>query len=85
MCTIELQKAYHGIIAVLWPMFKADLTTAPTITGSDDPRWVEICDRYEGLVDKAPKEVRDYMDSQVRVHIYELEKMWRWENDRQTA
>lgn len=81
MCTIDLQKAYHGIIAVLWPMFKQDLATASTITGPNDPRWIEICDRYEGLVDKAPKEVRDYMDSQVRVHIYELEKQWRFKDE----
>lgn len=38
MSTIDLQKAYHGIIAVLWPMFKQDLATAPTITGPNDPR-----------------------------------------------
>lgn len=77
MSTIELQKAYHEIVSKMWPMFKQDLATAPTITGPNDPRWIEICDRYEGLVDKAPKEVRDYVDSQVRVHIYELEKCWR--------
>lgn len=73
-----MRKAYHTVTATLWQMFKADLMTAPTITSPNDPRWVEICDRYESLIDKAPKEVRDYMDSQVRVHIYELEKMWRW-------
>ena len=81
MSTIELQKAYHEIVSKMWPMFKQDLATAPTITGPNDPRWIKICDRYEGLVDKAPKEVRDYMDSQVRVHIYELEKQWRFKHE----
>lgn len=81
MRTIEiggLRKAYHSITVTLWTMFKTDLATAPTITDAFDPRWIEICDRYEGLINKTPKEVRDYVDSQIRVHIYELEKFWRW-------
>ena len=76
---LKMQQAYHGFIVTMWPMFKQDLATAPTITGPYDPRWIEICNRYESLINQAPAEIRDYVDSQVRVHIYELEKFWRFE------
>lgn len=75
---VSTQKAYYGCILQLWQAFKTDLVTVQDITSADDPRWVAICDRYEKLVADAPAGLRDYCDSMMRVHIYELEKYWRW-------
>jgi len=88
LCAIDLQRAYHGIVTRIWTMFKSDMIIAPTIQGPDDSRWEKMVDRYESLVKEAPKEVRDYCDSMMRVHVYELEAMWRWKDEnssKQTA
>ena len=80
-----LQTAYRYIYVNLLALAKNDLLIAPTITDAWDPRWVAMCDRYEAFVKQAPEEVRDMADAMMRVQVYELEKMWRWKNDRQTA
>lgn len=81
----DLKKNYYHIITQIWALYREDLVTVQDITSADDPRWVAICDRYEKLVADAPAGLRDYADSLMRVNIYELEKQWRWENDRQTV
>ena len=34
------------------------------------------------IVDAAPPGLKDYADSMARVHVFELEKIWREKNDR---
>jgi len=80
---VSTQKTYYSCILQLWQAFKTDLVTVQDIKSADDPRWESICDHYEKLVADAPAEVRDYADSMMRVHIYELEKCWRWKDDKQ--
>ena len=81
----KLQTAYRYIYVNLLALARQDILIAPTITDAWDPRWVAMCDRYQAFVDQAPEEVRDMADAMMRVQVYELEKMWRWKNDRQTA
>ena len=78
MDTKELKKSYYKIITDIWALYREDLQTVQGIKSADDPRWANICDRYEKLVADAPAGVRDYCDSMMRVHIYELEKQWRF-------
>ena len=77
---LSIQQAYYDCIKLLWITFKSDLATVQGITSAEDPRWVKICDRYEALVAAAPTELQDYVDSLMKVNIYELEKQWRFNN-----
>ena len=56
----ELKKSYYHIITELWALYREDLQTVQDIKSADDPRWANICDRYEKLVADAPAGVRDY-------------------------
>lgn len=75
---LSIQQAYYDCIKLLWITFKSDLATVQDIKSADDPRWANICDRYEKLVADTPAGVRDYVDSLMRVNVYELEKQWRF-------
>ena len=37
---------------------------------------------HNRIVDAAPPGLKDYADSMARVHVFELEKIWRERNDR---
>jgi len=37
---------------------------------------------HDRIVDAAPPGLKDYADSMARVHVFELEKIWREKNDR---
>lgn len=37
---------------------------------------------HDRIVDAAPPGLKDYADSMARVHVFELEKVWRKRNDR---
>ena len=37
---------------------------------------------HNRIVDAAPPGLKDYADSMARVHVFELEKIWRKRNDR---
>ena len=75
---LSIQQAYYDCIKLLWITFKSDLATVQDIKSADDPRWANICDRYEKLVADTPAGVRDYVDRLMRVNVYELEKQWRF-------
>lgn len=77
----ELKRSYYKIITDIWALYREDLATVQDIKSADDPRWANICDRYEKLVAAAPAGLRDYADSLMRVNIYELEKLWRFKDE----
>lgn len=58
-------------------LMKEHLTTIETITDCQDPRWVKICMDFDRIYDNAPASMKDYADSMVKMHIYELERRWR--------
>lgn len=74
---MDVQKSHHAVIAAIWKLLRDDLLVAPTITSSQDRRWVDMVDRYEQIEKAAPAEVRYYVSSMVALHVDILERMWR--------
>ena len=74
---MEELKEYHNIIQEIWKTLKASMLTAAEITSPTDPRWVKICMDFDRIYDNAPANMKDYADSMVKMHIYELERRWR--------
>ena len=75
---MDTKKAYYKVLTDIWALFRADLSVAHEIKSPEDPRWIAACDRYEAIVAAAPADLQDYADSMIRMHVYELEKQWRW-------
>lgn len=69
-------RGYYNVLAEMWKLFLSDLRIVDKISDATDPLWLEIINRYEAVVNKAPAAVRYYADTQRCVHIEELE--WRW-------
>ena len=74
---MEELKEYHNIIQEIWKTLKASMLIAAEITSPTDPRWVKICMNFDRIYDNAPADMKDYTDSMVKMHIYELERRWR--------
>ena len=68
---------YKRIMTEILRLMKEHLTTIETITDCQDPRWVKICMDFDRIYDNAPADMKDYADSMVKMHIYELERRWR--------
>ena len=74
---MDTQKSHYGVIAAIWKLLRDDLLVAPTITSSQDRRWVDMVSRYEAIEKHAPAELKYYVSSMVALHVDILERMWR--------
>ena len=79
----ETAKKYYDIILACWKAFHEHLSEIEQVIDYDSPTWKTICDDFERIPDAAPPGLKDYADSMARVHVFELEKIWRErKNDR---
>lgn len=74
---MDEKKQYHDIITSVWKLLKTHIDTVDDIKSADDPRWAKICVDFDRIYDNAPADMKDYADSMVKMHIYELERRWR--------
>lgn len=75
---MDEKKQYHDIITSIWKLLKTNLDVIKDIESAEDPRWAKICVDFDRIYDNAPADMKDYADSMVKMHIYELERRWRY-------
>ncbi|MDO4528745.1 MAG: hypothetical protein Q4C03_08200 [bacterium] len=70
-------KSYYEIFTKVWRLFRDSFETAKTIKDPADPRWIQICDRFEAIEKDAPPEYRWYAGSMALLQVDMLERMCR--------